>query len=350
MRFKALDGLRGIAAIMVVLYHFDIQYTPKLFYQLTILRHSYSFVDLFFVLSGFVISYNYRDLRFENLIHFAKKRFWRLYPLMIFTSSLFFIYNISSFYSTTSNHLFLINFNEILHQTVAFIDSIFLTNSFPILSTSLGSNPPSWSISAEFVAYFLFALISVSFKRKLLTYLVITILGIFLCIANHKYFTNGDFGFLRAIICFNIGSIVLFFFDKYKKLKIGFFYECTSLVIFLIYIYFVLGRFYENKFILESIFTPIVYGFMIFVFALSDGFISRLLSSKLLCYFGKLSYSIYLNHLIVVFGMAELMFNILNFENSLLNQTFYMVFSIVIILIYSSWTFNTIERKYNKYG
>ena len=350
MRFKALDGLRGIAAIMVALYHFGINYTPELFYQLTILRHSYSFVDLFFVLSGFVISYNYRNLRFENLIFFTKKRFWRLYPLLIFTSSLFFIYNISSFYPTFSNQFFIINFNEISHIIVAYVDSVFLTNSFPILSTSLGSNPPSWSISAEFVAYFLFALISVSFKRKLLTYVVLTISGVFLCIVNQKYFANGDFGFLRAIICFNFGSIVLFFFDKYKNLKIGFFHECASLGTFLIYIYFILGRFHDSKFILEAISTPIVYGFMIFVFSLSNGYISRLLSSKLLCFLGKLSYSIYLNHLIVIYGMAELMFNILNFENSLINQIFYMVSSLVIILTYSSWTFNTIEKKYNKYA
>ena len=213
-RFKALDGLRGLAAIMVVLYHFNSKYIPELIYNNTIIRHSESFVDLFFVLSGFVISYNYRYLSIKNLVFFVKKRFWRLYPLMIFTSTLFLIFNLSSFYPTSINELFTTNYKELLNQIIPYVDSIFLTNSFPVLSSSLGSNTPSWSISAEFVAYFLFVLISLFIRPRVIAYLTVSTLGVFLCYLNQKYFATGDAGFLRAIICFNVGCILLMFYDK----------------------------------------------------------------------------------------------------------------------------------------
>jgi peptidoglycan/LPS O-acetylase OafA/YrhL len=349
-RFKALDGLRGLAAIMVVIYHFNSEYIPELIYNNTIIRHSNSFVDLFFVLSGFVISYNYRHLSTNNLVFFAKKRFWRLYPLMIFTSTLFLIFNLSSFYPISLNELFTTNHKELLNQIIPYVDSIFLTNSFPVLSSSLGSNTPSWSISAEFVAYFLFALISLFIRPRVIAYLTVSTLGVFLCFLNQKYFATGDAGFLRAIICFNIGAISLMFYDKYKKLKIGFFHELLSIALFLIYIYYILEGSYENKFLAESISTPLVYGVLIFTISLSNGFISEILSSKLMCFLGKISYSIYLNHLIIIFCFRDIFFNHLGFHNSIQNQLFYMVSCLSIILLFSNLTFNFIEKKYNRYA
>jgi peptidoglycan/LPS O-acetylase OafA/YrhL len=54
--FGGLESLRGIAALMVVFYH--IEWTNPLTHHL-IFRNGYLMVDLFFVLSGFVICYNY---------------------------------------------------------------------------------------------------------------------------------------------------------------------------------------------------------------------------------------------------------------------------------------------------
>ena len=349
-RFKALDGLRGLAAIMVVVYHFDSKYIPELLYHNTIIRHSNSFVDLFFVLSGFVITYNYKSLNFKTVIHFAKKRFWRLYPLMIFTSTIFLIYRLYSFYPISFNDLNLLKCKKLLNTIMQYVDSIFLTNSFPVLGASMGSNTPSWSISAEFVAYFLFALISLFIRPRVIAYLTVSTLGVFLCFLNQKYFATGDAGFLRAIICFNIGSISLMFYDKYKKLKIGFYHELLSIALFLIYIYYILEGSYENKFLAESISTPLVYGVLIFIISLSNGFISEILSSKLMCFLGKISYSIYLNHLIIIFCFKDIFFNQLGFHNSIQNQLFYMVSCLSIILLFSNLTFNFIEKKYNRYA
>ena len=56
-RYEILDGLRGVAAMIVVAYHLFETYSAGPVHQ--ILNHGYLAVDFFFVLSGFVIGYAY---------------------------------------------------------------------------------------------------------------------------------------------------------------------------------------------------------------------------------------------------------------------------------------------------
>ena len=77
--YDILDGLRGVAALLVIVYHvfecFD--WTP--------VPHGYLAVDFFFVLSGFVIGYAYDSRWNEGLttVHFFKRRLIRLHPMVI---------------------------------------------------------------------------------------------------------------------------------------------------------------------------------------------------------------------------------------------------------------------------
>src|SRR5215216_1384478 len=78
-RYRALDGLRGLAATFVALMHLKVAHTPVT--DNPLVDNSALFVDLFFVLSGFVISHAYLyggELRFAR---FAVYRLARLYPL-----------------------------------------------------------------------------------------------------------------------------------------------------------------------------------------------------------------------------------------------------------------------------
>ena len=58
-RYEILDGLRGVAALMVIIFHCLETYIPMFGTQ--IVNHGYLAVDFFFVLSGFVIGYAYDD-------------------------------------------------------------------------------------------------------------------------------------------------------------------------------------------------------------------------------------------------------------------------------------------------
>lgn len=81
-RFEILDGLRGVAAMIVVAFHLFETYSPGPREQ--ILNHGYLAVDFFFVLSGFVIGYAYDD-RWGRMTtwDFFKRRLIRLQPMVI---------------------------------------------------------------------------------------------------------------------------------------------------------------------------------------------------------------------------------------------------------------------------
>ncbi len=81
-RYEILDGLRGVAAMIVVAFHLFETYSKGPMYQ--ILNHGYLAVDFFFVLSGFVIGYAYDD-RWNRMTAWGrfKRRLVRLHPLVI---------------------------------------------------------------------------------------------------------------------------------------------------------------------------------------------------------------------------------------------------------------------------
>ena len=81
-RYEILDGLRGVAALMVILFHLFETYSAGPAYQ--IINHGYLAVDFFFVLSGFVIGYAYDD-RWDKMTTwgFFKRRLTRLHPMVI---------------------------------------------------------------------------------------------------------------------------------------------------------------------------------------------------------------------------------------------------------------------------
>lgn len=83
-RYEILDGLRGVAAVIVVMFHLLETYSKGIPYQ--ILNHGYLAVDFFFVLSGFVVGYAYdgrwsRGMTFRG---FCKRRIIRLQPMLVF--------------------------------------------------------------------------------------------------------------------------------------------------------------------------------------------------------------------------------------------------------------------------
>lgn len=84
-RYEILDGLRGVAAVMVLVYHICETHWGQTTQPVA---HGYLAVDFFFVLSGFVIGYAYDD-RWSNglsLKEFMKRRITRLHPMVILSA------------------------------------------------------------------------------------------------------------------------------------------------------------------------------------------------------------------------------------------------------------------------
>ncbi|WP_369410091.1 acyltransferase family protein [Hufsiella arboris] len=95
--FEILDGLRGVAAVAVVIFHFMEIAVPD--YTKSFIAHAYLAVDFFFCLSGFVIAYAY-DTRLKKIgvLAFLKLRLIRLHPLVIIGS----VIGLLAFYLTLS--------------------------------------------------------------------------------------------------------------------------------------------------------------------------------------------------------------------------------------------------------
>ena len=149
-RLEALDSFRGISALMVVLYHSSF---PGFIHDLSVVRNAYLFVDFFFVLSGFIMFYNYKNLQgIGEFRRFIGLRFFRLYPLHLAT--LLAVLCWQDLYSLARSAADWTLFGS--DGAVALLLNITLTNGFGIRPSSF--NVPSWSISTEFWTYLIFGL------------------------------------------------------------------------------------------------------------------------------------------------------------------------------------------------
>jgi peptidoglycan/LPS O-acetylase OafA/YrhL len=137
---RALTGLRGAAEMMVVLYHADINFGPVLG---RIVRHGYLAVDLFFVLSGYVMALTYGHM-FRNggnrgaYRDFLLLRFGRIYPLY-FAVTIVCVLAFGLFAHKGGGELIASN--------------LLLVQGWGIDNSIIG---PGWSISTEAGAYLLF--------------------------------------------------------------------------------------------------------------------------------------------------------------------------------------------------
>ena len=158
-RYEILDGLRGVAAVMVVLFHIFECYSPGVTEQ--IINHGYLSVDFFFALSGFVIAYAYDDRWNQmNLWTFFKRRITRLHPMAVFGTLLcacFFYMNASSTYSlieTTPWYVFLL-------MLVWCCTIIPVPPTLDIRGWGCTNpiNDPIWTLQLEYIANILYALV-----------------------------------------------------------------------------------------------------------------------------------------------------------------------------------------------
>jgi len=348
MRINKLDGLRGIFSIMIVLLNYPQEFIPDWFTYNFFIFESYVFVDFFFVLSGFVISYNYNVISsFAKLREFLKKRLIRLYPLLLFTSTIFLLFPLISrllfpSYFTTSY--------DYLQKLTGYIETITFMNITPVLGDRQIINPPSWSISSEIMSYFLYGFVIYKFKKYAKVFFLFTII-ISLCLlyVNGDYFDVSNFAAFRGFVGFNLGYFVYKF--KKNKLKINSSWEWISILTMIAFMY-ILNTLDSKTFyglLFGMFFIPTLFALMIYIFIHSNGFISKTLSSKPLQYLGKISYSLYLNHFIIPIILIQPLFTFFKIEKSASIEIIIFFFVLSITILYSHFTFKLIEKKLGQF-
>lgn len=356
MRITKLDGLRGIFSLMLVPFHYKSQYLPDYIYNNFFIREAYTFVDFFFVLSGFVIAYNYDSIiNYKDFWSYIKKRIARLYPLLLFTSTMFLIYRlfrnfIFRYFPSIYNFT---NKGEIPIQTLIteYLDALLLTNSTPILGIGLGINPPTWSISAEMISYVLFGLVSVYSigKRKKLALLFVILFSIIFCIYKGNYFWTGNYGFIRGFISFNLGYFVLLLYRMKFKINnnLEYFIPFVLILIFYFLNSYPKESIQKNMFGLISI--PIFFSISILILLKTNGLFSRVLNFGSLQFLGKVSYSVYLNHYLLVSLIPLCFFGVLKIPENTNTEIFVFIITILIVVFYSKYTYKYVELKGGRY-
>jgi peptidoglycan/LPS O-acetylase OafA/YrhL len=160
----SLTSLRGLAALWIVFYHFwtDLLVLfPTLEALSPVVRKGDYAVPLFFMLSGFVLAYNYgtgfESLRWSDYRRFVLLRFGRIYPVHLVT--LLAVLPMVALARFQSREI-----TDAGYTTATFFENLFLAQTW-VPDFQLSWNYPSWSISSEWFAYLWFPVLMVVLSR-----------------------------------------------------------------------------------------------------------------------------------------------------------------------------------------
>lgn len=304
--YEILDGLRGVAAFMVILFHFFETHAGGS-HITQIINHGYLAVDFFFMLSGFVIGYAYDDRwKCMNVATFFKRRFIRLHPMVIMGSIIGAIF----YYFQEAPC-----FPPIEHTTVGTMLLVMLLGCtllpLPVKWDIRGwtemhpLNGPAWSLYYEYIGNILYALVVRKFSKLALTFLVI-VAG---CFTVYRCFTApaGDIvggwaltweqqyvGLVRLMYPFFAGLLLsrLGWLIRIKRHTFGW---CSLILIVLLSIPRIGG---EAHYWMNGLYESfcILFIFPVIVSMGAGGKVTGKYSIAICKFLGNISYPIYITH------------------------------------------------------
>ncbi|EPX8934456.1 acyltransferase family protein [Morganella morganii] len=179
-KLDSIQFLRGVAALLVIAFHFR-QYLNGVYAQENLGDILFGLgevgVDIFFVISGFIITYSTVNKERNSPFEFSIKRFFRLYPVFFITLTILILLNIKDSYSVSN----------------IFKSYLLIPNDYNFIGPWYGYNInlPAWTLTYEVLFYAIFCLsISISHKHRTL---ISSILLISICSVAQFYFR----GFLQ---------------------------------------------------------------------------------------------------------------------------------------------------------
>ena len=339
-----IDGLRGIAVLLVVFYHFE-----KIFLETKVFQGGFVGVDIFFVISGYLIStLLFRELKISKKISFYDfyvRRIKRILPVL----SVVIIFILITTYLIFIPEKYTITVKSAVSSWF-FFSNLFFWKKLSTYHAEESVNIPllhTWSLSVEEQFYILFPiflfLIFKYFKNKLLiSIFCTTVLSLILSTYASFNYPSANFYFLPTRVWEILFGSIIAYFEIFKNRKFTlnkFKVFLTLLSLFLI----ILFANQANEHIFHpSIITliPILSVSVLICYCGEKNFITnKILTSKFLVYKGLISYSLYLWH----YPIFVLIKN-LNIEF----KSFYVV-SIVILIstfLISSLSYHLIERPF----
>lgn len=282
--FELLDGMRGIAAISVMIYHYAVANSEN---HVKGLFNIVMDVDFFFVLSGFVITFAYQDKIMNGMKFsaFALKRGIRLYPTFALGMA---ISTCAAFWSgnTGWSLAYLLNFLFIPDLTLLFRGAI-AAEIFP-------ANPPTWSLSDEFISNIVFFYM-IRIRPLFLNLFIFTGLIAFIFLTLRLNSINSGWnwsnylgGIARVWWSFSIGGVLLKLFQTYKLAipKVHYLVPCVALIG---------STWFPHVSVVYNILIVTIMLPLIVILAAKSSVTSNI--SKVCAYLGQTSYTIYVLHI-----------------------------------------------------
>jgi len=287
--FTILDGMRGIAAFAVVIYHFMEIAVPD--YHQSFIAHAHLAVDFFFCLSGFVIAYAY-DQKLKNigLATFLKIRIIRLHPLVIIGAVIGFLAFAFDPFSSL--------FQQYANRSILMFVCSCLMIPFPMVQERYFNlfhlNPPTWSLFWEYLANLAYALVLVRLRNKTMWCLLFVAAVALVYESFHSGYLgvgwggeNFPGGGIRIFYSF-IAGILLYRNNWIIRSKLGFLPLATLLML----VFFIPFQEKTNAFADAAI----VLFYFPFLIALGAGALLKPNVAKLCYWSGEISYPLYMIH------------------------------------------------------
>lgn len=347
-----LTFVRFIAAFYVFLFHIYLHWTwnVKPFIS-NIVNEGAVGMSLFFILSGFILTYNYYDKKpLENYRYFIVKRLARIYPVYLLAMILFLP---RLWIELVGSHL------VVLGKTLfLFFTNIFLIQAWYPVTFFLWNDGASWSLSVEMFCYLLFPLLIVamgrlSFPKLILlsvTAYVLTILpGVATILFDIKPLISTTYALpMYRLPEFIVGMIMCYVFLRYKlsHRNLLLILSATTGIILLWlgfnvcnYPYFV-----NNNVI-------IIPGFAIIIYCLANlqkGLLYKIFCNRVAIFLGDISYSFYLLQGFVFLPVSKY-FKYFSGHVFFANNTMTTLTLFTVTLIISAASYLLIEKPCRRY-
>lgn len=331
-----LDGLRALAVIAVIIYHANLT-----FKGVPLFTGGFLGVDIFFVLSGFLITGILIEKQ-PSLFQFYKSRVDRIYPallLMLLFSSI-----LAYLFLTPAD---LLNFAKQLKGAVVFYSNyIFMyEDSYIADSSQYKALLHTWSLGVEWQYYLVFPFIIYAIKwffKEQFEQILILLFAISFFYCLYLMNINSTFAFYStfARVWELFAGGVVFLISRYiKESKFDNILSALGIVI----IFYSLIFFKDTDVQPGFISLVAVLGASMFIlFTRENSFIYKIATLKISIFFGIISYSLYLYH------QPILVFYRFN-QGEIGNKIFLILFLIMVLLSYLSYRFfeNPIRRSKN---
>ena len=308
--YVLLDGLRGVAALMVIWYHVFEGFAFASNSAIETLNHGYLAVDFFFILSGFVIGYAYDDRWGKSLTmkDFFKRRLIRLHPMVIMGAVLGAItFCIQGSVQWDGTHV------AISMIMLSLLCTIFFIPAMPGVGYEVRGNGemfplngPCWSLFFEYIGNILYALFIRRLSNKALTVFVV-LLGVALAaFAVFNVSTYGNIGVgwtldgvnflggsLRMLFPFSLGMLMS---RNFKPMKVkGAFWICAIALIALFSVPYLEGL---EPLCMNGVYEAfcVIVAFPIILWIGASGTTTDKQSTKICKFLGDISYPVYVIH------------------------------------------------------